>query len=362
MTHQQLPLERISPAEAIDRAWTLPADWYTSTDIFNREQKSIFRNQWQYVGYTGQLAGLGSFITDSVGGVPVVVVRKADRSLAAYINICPHRGHPVALGEGKRRMLQCGYHGWTFDLEGHLKVAPRAEREPCFDSSQIALTRARVETWGPLVFVNLNPEAEPLLAQISGLVSVAEENGFDLGRHPVRASREHLIKCNWKITLDNNTECYHCATVHPGFRNKYHVDADNYEIRQFDDCFAHISKPIDASTSEGQWVDFHLSYIWPNFMVSGRGNDYFYTYTYIPVGPGETLQRNDFFFPDNWDDALIASTIAEIEQIMAEDWEVFERVQVSLNAGVVPHGVLLPDNEVLLRHFQRKCAMALDEL
>lgn len=74
------------------------------------------------------------------------------------------------------------------------------------------------------------------------------------------------------------------------------------------------------------------------------------------------MQRNDFFFPDNWDDALIASTIAEIEQIMVEDWDVFERVQIGLDSGAVPHGVLLPDNEVLLRHFQRKCAMALDEL
>ncbi|WP_232716871.1 aromatic ring-hydroxylating oxygenase subunit alpha [Gordonia metallireducens] len=360
MTHNLTPLEQVSPAEAINRAWTLPAEWYTNTDVFTREQKAIFRRQWQYVGYSGQLEQSGSYITANVGGVPVMVVRKADHSLAAYINICPHRGHPVALGEGKRRMLQCQYHGWTFDLDGQLKVAPRAEREACFEPSQIALRSARVETWGPLIFVNLDPQADPLLDQIKGLVSLAEDNGFDLNRHPVRASREHLIKCNWKITLDNNTECYHCATVHPSFRSEYHVDADNYEVHQFEDCFAHISPPVDADSSDGRWVDFHLSYIWPNFMVSGRGNDYFYTYTYVPIGPGETLQRNHFFFPEDWDEARVDSTITEIEQIMKEDWEVFERVQVGVEAGVVPHGVLLPDNEALLRHFQRKCAAALE--
>jgi phenylpropionate dioxygenase-like ring-hydroxylating dioxygenase large terminal subunit len=346
---------RTDPEDALKRAWTLPSDWYTDPAIFQREQERIFERSWQYVGPASRVERPGSFFSTQIGRVPVVVVRTKSGDLAAHVNVCPHRGNLVAHGEGDRRLLQCGYHGWTFELDGALRNAPRSETECGFDKSGLGLRPVRLETWGPLMFVNLDIGAEPLLETIGGLVDLAEERGFDLDRHPLRASREFTIATNWKVTLDNNTECYHCSTVHPEFSRKYHVDAENYAISAFPKAFSHISptKSAEDRANDTKWTDFHLSYAWPNFMVSARGNDYFYTYTYIPVDPTTTIQRNDFFFPHDWTGQEMEEALTDIEQIMREDWTMFEQVQVGLASGMLPHGFLLADNEALLRQLQR---------
>jgi len=343
---------RVSPHEAIENGWTIPSDWYTDPEIFAREQERIFERTWQYVGSTYRLEKPGSYFTTMIGRIPVVVLRDKSGAINAFMNVCPHRGNLVCLGEGQRRVLQCGYHGWTFDLGGSLRAAPRSECESTFDKSGIGLRPLRLETWGPLIFVNADLNAEPLAETIGGLIDLAETRGFDLNRHPLRATREFKIASNWKVTLDNNTECYHCSTVHPDFSHKYHVDAENYQITTFPRAFSHIS-PSKTPTPDGSWDEFHLSYAWPNFMVSARGNDYFYTYTYVPVSPGVTMQRNDYFFPEEWSENEVEEAISEIAQIMREDWQMFEQVQVGLSSGMFPHGVLLVENEALLRQFQK---------
>jgi choline monooxygenase len=205
------------------------------------------------------------------------------------------------------------------------------------------------------MFVNPDSEASSLATALGGLPALVDERGFDLHRHPLRATRESEIKCNWKLTLDNNTECYHCAIVHPGFRSEYHVDRDNYRITAFERSFSHISPPKADHHQRAEWDDFHLNYLFPNFMLSARGNEYFYTYSYRPVDPQTTVQHNDYFFPESYSDAQVEEAIEGISQIMREDWAVFERVQVGLRSGMVAHGRLLEDEERLLRHFQRLC-------
>ena len=94
--------------------------------------------------------------------VPVVVTRSRCGELNAFVNVCRHRGHPVAAGSGRRETLQCAYHAWTYGLDGSLNAAPRSDREPGFERGELGLRRIKVDTWGPFVFVNPDPEAAPL--------------------------------------------------------------------------------------------------------------------------------------------------------------------------------------------------------
>jgi phenylpropionate dioxygenase-like ring-hydroxylating dioxygenase large terminal subunit len=350
---------RVDAAEAVERAWTFPSDWYTDPLIFEREQERIFEREWQYVGPESRLPKPGSYFTTKVGRLPVVVVRQKNGELAAHLNVCPHRGNIVAHDCGERRVFQCGYHGWTFDLDGTLRAAPRSDRETDFDTSDVRLRPLKVEAWGPLIFVNADLDAQPLSATLGGLADLVKERGFDLYSHPLRASRQFEIKCNWKVTLDNNTECYHCQTVHPGFSKEYHVDADNYQITAFPKSFTHLS-PKHEESDATSWDDFHINYLWPNFMVSARGNEYFYTYSYVPVDANTTMQYNDYFFPESYSESDVEQAISDIGQIMREDWGIFEQVQIGLRSGMLAHGRLMPDNEQLLRQFQRLVIDALE--
>ncbi len=154
----------------LDQGITLPFSWFADPTIFREEQERIFASTWQYAGIVDWVAEPGQYFTCHAGLVPVVVVRGHDDQIRGFVNICRHRATEVASGRGKRETLQCPYHAWTYDLDGSLRNAPRSEREPDFDGSDYGLLPVSVDTWGPLVFVNRDPDPMPL-AELLGTAS-----------------------------------------------------------------------------------------------------------------------------------------------------------------------------------------------
>ena len=118
-------------AAALESGATLPATWYTDPAYFAREQERIFRRSWQYVGLTEQVANAGDFFTARAGDVPIVVARDQQGTLRGHVNVCRHRGSQLVNAEqGNRKTLQCGYHAWTYNLDGSLRAAPGMRDEP----------------------------------------------------------------------------------------------------------------------------------------------------------------------------------------------------------------------------------------
>ena len=63
--------------EALAQGRTLPAEWYTDPERFEREQERIFAASWNHVGRVEPVAKVGDFLTCRVGQVPVLIVREA---------------------------------------------------------------------------------------------------------------------------------------------------------------------------------------------------------------------------------------------------------------------------------------------
>src|SRR5919109_2395521 len=137
---------------------TIPWDWYRDPAVLGREQEAIFRSAWHYVGRLGEP---GDVVPGWAGRVPVVLVKAEDGEERAFVNVCRHRGSIVVEDAGNRKTLQCGYHAWTYGLDGSLRAAPRSEREGV-DLSDVSLVAVRLERWGPFRFVNLDDAAAPL--------------------------------------------------------------------------------------------------------------------------------------------------------------------------------------------------------
>src|SRR6266851_6487941 len=104
----------------LDRGFTLPSNWYVDDAIFELEKQRIFHRSWQYVGQTAQAAKPGDFFTCQLGDIPIIVVRDAEGVLRAHANVCRHRGSEVVREcSGNRKVLQCQYHGWTYDFSSY---------------------------------------------------------------------------------------------------------------------------------------------------------------------------------------------------------------------------------------------------
>jgi phenylpropionate dioxygenase-like ring-hydroxylating dioxygenase large terminal subunit len=334
----------------LEAGWTLPASWYTDPAVHELELERIFGRSWQFAGHDSLLRNPGDHITCVAGRIPIVVLRDLEGELRAYVNICSHRGHPVVLESGCRKSLQCMYHGWTYGLDGSLRKAPRSETDPTFDPSGLGLTPVAVDTWGPLVFVNPDLDAEPLAEALAGMPAEAERRGFDLRALPVRGSRSHTIECNWKLTLDNNAEgCYHCATLHPSFSSAYYVDSEHYLLKGFPQSFMNESPPKPGTDNDDL---YHLYYLWPNTMMSARGGMYWYLHVYLPDGPHRTVQTTYYFSPPDWSEEELEEHIEFQRGLQKEDWDAWERQHVNYRSGRFDRGRVLLEEERLLRQFE----------
>ena len=354
--------------DALAKGATLPADWYSDPAVLRLEQERIFARSWQYAGRLDPVAEPGSFFTCFAGQIPVVVVRSREGTLRAFVNVCRHRGHIVAEGQGRRETLQCPYHAWTYDLDGTLRVAPRSEREDGFDPEAFSLLPVAVETWGPFVFVNPSPDAGPLADALGVLPARVAESGLDLDRLRPRRRVEWTIEANWKIAIENYLECYHCPVAHPGFSKVIDVDPDAYLLRADGLVSSQFGTPrasVLAGTKRAPYdprgevtqAQYHL--LWPNFTVNidpGPGN--MSVDVTRPDGPGRAIGVTEYLFYDDVPEERAEQMIEFGSQVGREDMSLVESVQRGLASGMVPQGRLLMSSEHLIHHFQALVADA----
>ena len=78
-----------------DASRTNSTSSYSDPEQFAKEMKHLFRKGPIFFGLSADLAETGSYRALRVDGLPLVVVRKEDGSLDAFINACRHRGAPL---------------------------------------------------------------------------------------------------------------------------------------------------------------------------------------------------------------------------------------------------------------------------
>jgi choline monooxygenase len=338
-------------ASILARVETFPWRWYSDPDVLRRERDRIFRLSWQYVGHAGEVAEPGSFFAATVGEIPVAVVRGRDGELRAFLNVCRHRGFPVVAGSGRRETLQCAYHAWTYDLDGSLRGAPRADREGDFDRESLGLVEIAVGTWGPFVFANPDPEAPPLEQALGKLPAlVAELLDVDSLRFHHRAEWE--LETNWKVACENFLECYHCPVAHPGFAELVDVSPDAY-VLEADGLTSTQRGPLRAAT-DGELPRSQFHFLWPATGINifpGHAN--LSIGPILPAAPERTRRSLDYFFGPDVDDGWIAELLELDDRIGEEDRVLVEGVQRGVRTALVDHGRLLPESEALVGHFQR---------
>jgi len=345
---------------------TLPASWYSDPEILRLEHERIFGDSWQYAGPAEQVSEPGAFLTCRAGTTPIVVVRGRDGELRAFFNVCRHRGHEVAEGCGRRETLQCPYHAWTYDLDGSLRAAPRSDREPGFDPSELGLCPASVETWGPLVFVNPDVDAPPFREILGELPRELAAHGVGADGLVYRGrSREQVLDANWKIVVENFLECYHCPVAHKSFSKLIDVDPDAYTLTtarwsssQYGPAQSGDDLPYDAG-GELNMSQFH--FVFPNWTVNVLpGPRHMRVLVFVPLDADRTASYVDGFWAPGVPDEVVQAITDFGAEVGREDRELVESVHRGLRSGAIDHGRLLLGSEQLIQHFQLLVLDALD--
>ena len=262
----------------------LAAKYYVEPDRFEVDKEKIFYRSWQCVCHLSEVAEAGQFATYRVVDENVFVIRDRSGALRAFYNICRHRGHPLVEGSGRvRSVLVCPYHAWSYDLSGQLRRAPGTGPADRLSCDQIALRQVRVEAFCGFVFVNLDDDATPLRDLAGDLEDVLRSYHPDPEklRFVSETSIDHA--CNWKLSVENYNECYHCPTVHAASLTRGVLSMEGYTTVPHGQMIWHEGKA--QTTNEKQYDydvtrspragDYGAYWIWPNVSFCCYPGGYF---------------------------------------------------------------------------------------
>jgi len=201
-------------AETQKERYALEQAWYRDPEIYRQDIERIFLKTWLYAGHQSEIPNVGDWFLFEFDEESVIIVRTAENEINAMLNVCRHRGSRICLeSKGCSKRLTCRYHGWTYDLDGQLRAA--AHMDGSFDKSKIALKKIHAELLDGMIYVNFAENPAPFSIIREGLKDCLKP--YDLGNAKVAHRQSYPIASNWKLALENYTECYHCAPAHPEY-------------------------------------------------------------------------------------------------------------------------------------------------
>ena len=353
-------------------SWTLPARFYRDPAIFEAERDTIFFRSWNYVGHASQVSEPGSYVTAKVANQNVFVARGRDGVLRAFFNVCPHRGHKLLEGVGRKNVITCPYHAWAFDFDGQLKAARNSDSVTGFDKESFALKEIRVETFCGLLLVNLDRDALPFAEQAAGLEEEIRHYVPAVDDLSFAQRDDYDVAANWKVLVDNFLECYHCHTAHKDFVDL--VDMPSYRSVTCGIWSSHCSGQAKSEQNRAYTfkkgdVDFGYAgwFVWPNFTIwAYPGEPNLSVLQMNPTAPERCIEHQDWFVPDGKVTPQLREAMEYQKVVLQpEDVGLCESVQEGLASQGYNQGRFIVDpertelSEHAVHHFQSMVADAL---
>ena len=371
-----LPNDAVQIEADIARAWTLPASLYFEPAVFAEERTKIFSRTWQVVGHSSQVQTPGDYFTTELAGEPLVLVRGNDHQLRGFFNVCRHRAGPPAEGCGSRKLFRCGYHGWTYGLDGTLISSTEMEGVEGFRPEEFALVPVRTEEWFNLVFVNLDLQARSLRETLGDLPRQTEK--FPFASMKLFERRTYDMKCNWKTYVDNYLEGYHLPSVHPGLNREldysayvvephYSASEENGSeracgyVRQFSPIRGVQAGDATPRRYQEAREDLTTDYFWifPNWMLNCYPDNISLNIV-VPLDPERSLAIFEWYLPEKDHGALAAKASVDFsDQIQIEDVAICEAVQKNLRSRSYARGRFSVKQEKGVHAFHRIYAQAM---
>ena len=358
------PREKLPPD-----ARTLPARYYVDPGHFVEERERFFAGMWTFVGREDEVSRPGDAILREIAGESLIIVRGEDGEIRGFYNVCRHRGTRLLTEPESRvgKRIQCPYHAWTFDLQGRLVGAPHMDEGPRFRKEDYPLKPVALDRWDGHLFVHLAENPPPLIDQLGDLPAKFAAWGMgDL----VRAHRiVYDVAANWKLILQNFSECLHCPIIHPALQVLSHyLTGDNepatsgylggtMTLRDGIETLAMDGKSSLAvlpglDAADRRKVAFYV--LMPNLMLSLHP-DYVLTHRLNPTACDRTEIVFDFHVrPEERTrpDFDVSGAIEFWDLTNRQDWHVSELTQLGLNSRAYSPGPY-SDREDLLHALDR---------
>ena len=352
---------------------SLAARYYTDPAIFAAEQQGLLARSWQYAGHASQLENTGDYFAFEMAGESLFCIKGRDGEIRTFYNVCQHRAHQLVSGSGTTRVVVCPYHAWTYELTGQLRAGPNIKSVPGFDREKICLTEVRTEVFLGFIFVNLDKDAAPMDDWFPNVRAELESYLPHWADLRLLETVEIPENCNWKVSVENYSECYHCSLNHPTFSTgvirpeTYDIQPQGYCLRHTTECNDLDKMSYDINSGHPNNDKYSSWFLWPMFSFQVYPGNLLNTYHWRADAHDKvTVFRNWFCATEAQEPIVRKMAVQDRETTVEEDIHLVESVQKGLQSrGYVP-GPLVVDpcggvsSEHSIMHLQRWMKEAVD--
>jgi Rieske 2Fe-2S family protein len=343
---------------------TLPGLAYTDEVVFAAEQAKIFEQMWFCAVRGSDIQAPGAYKVVQVGRESVIVSRNRRGEARAFFNVCRHRGMQVCQGESSdgQRTFQCGYHAWTYDLDGKLIAAPNLTKMPDIDRDDYGLRPLAVREWLGYVWVCVADEPPSfegtvLTEVVDRLGEVSNLDHYAVDALAVGRRIVYDVKANWKLIIENFMECYHCATIHPELTDVLPEFADGLAAQVFVKHGAAFGDEVKGFTIDGsagfaplrgvsddQQRKYYAITVKPQVFIN-LVPDHIIFHRMFPVSADRTIVECDWLYAPGVvaSGADLTASVELFDRVNRQDFEACEATQPSMSSRMYRDGgVLVP--------------------
>ena len=345
---------------------SLAAHYYTDPEVFRVENAGLLAKTWQFGCHASELANVGDYATFEIAGESLFAIRGRDNKIRVFYNVCQHRAHQLVSGTGTTRVVVCPYHAWTYELTGALRSGPNINAVEGFDKSSVCLTEVRAEEFLGFVFVNLDNDAAPMDDWFPDARNELEEWVPNWAALKPLEWVEIPENCNWKVSVENYSECYHCSLNHPTFANGV-VKPETYDIQPQGKCLRHTTEcqslddmTYDIQSGFAHHDEYSSWFLWPMFSFQVYPGNVLNTYHWRAIDPDHVVVWRGWYSEDGIEDPKVRRlAVQDRETTVEEDIHLVESVQRGLGSRGYRPGPLVIDpkggvnSEHPVMHLQR---------
>jgi phenylpropionate dioxygenase-like ring-hydroxylating dioxygenase large terminal subunit len=192
----------------------IPVQAYISEAYAREEEEKLWPMVWQVACREEEIPDIGDYVTYDIMNESIIVVRTAVDRIRAFYNVCQHRGRRLTEGCGHTNQFYCRFHGWSWKLTGeNAFVLDPQDWEGALNQDDLGLKPVKVDTWSGWVFINMDPDSEPLADYLRPATPMLDM--YELGKMRYRWRKWLYFPCNWKTALEAFAESYHVDATHP---------------------------------------------------------------------------------------------------------------------------------------------------
>jgi phenylpropionate dioxygenase-like ring-hydroxylating dioxygenase large terminal subunit len=219
--NEMATIENITPQILDDEiAVIYGTEAFLSKDYAEAEKERLWPRVWQMAGREEDIPNVGDFFTYEIGDESIIIVRTAADAVKAFYNVCAHRGRQLVSvpedqngARGNRRSFVCGFHGWTYDLDGkNTYILDEDDWHGALNVDCTSLTPVRLDIWGGFIYIDMREEGESLAEFLGDAGRVLSHFQFEKMRYKWR--QYCVYPANWKTAIEAFMEPYHTTTTH----------------------------------------------------------------------------------------------------------------------------------------------------